>query len=258
MEIHQITDRISAIISPSGGSNVGVIQTSAGYVVVDTKTKPDQIQKFLDGVKVSPADVCLVFVTHSHTDHSGGISLFKCPVLTHKITYQRILKREKSKNTQNLPTDYFEGTQKREIGGVEFEFIHTGGHTPGSSIVWIPAAKVLFSGDLLFGGRYPILAVARIPDLLKALRWLPTLNPGVIVPGHGHLYGLDQLWGQLEYIESTWKRTEEHISLGHNIEEVLKDDGYPRYADLGTNLHDGNIKAIYKQIKKDLRTSAKD
>jgi cyclase len=162
------------------------------------------------------------------------------------------MKREKSKDIRNVPTDYFEGKHSLQIGEVQFEFIHTGGHTPGSSIVWIPEAKVLFAGDLLYGGRYPILAVARIPDLVEVLRWLPTLGAEVIVPGHGHLCGMDDLIGQLDYIETTWRRTEEHIAQGDSIEDTLTDADYPYYSDVGVNLHAGNIKAMYKQIQKGL------
>lgn len=250
MGIHKLSNNITAIISPSGGSNSGFIQTIDGCVVVDTKTLPEHIRKYLDAVKVSPSDVCLVFVTHSHTDHTGGISVFDCPVLAHKLTYQRVMKREKLKDMRNVPTEYFEDKHNLDVGGVHLQFIHTGGHTPGSSIVWIPEAKVLFAGDLLYGGRYPILAPAKIPVLVKALRWLPTLGAEVIVPGHGHLCGNDELVGQLAYIESTWKRTKDHITQGDSIEDTLSDQEYSHYSEVGTNLHDGNIKAMYKQIKK--------
>ena len=253
MDIVKITQGITVFISPSGGSNIGWIATPDGYVVVDTKTHPEQTKKCFDAASISPADVCLVFVTHSHTDHSGGISFFDCPVLTHKLTHQRIIKSEKTKDDPGVPTEYFEDTHDLDFGGVNLKFIHTGGHTPGSSIVWIPKAKVLFAGDLLYGGRYPILAVAHIPDLVEALRWLPTLGAECIVPGHGHICGNDEIDRQLAYIESTWRRTEEHISQGHNIEETLADSYYPNYSNVGTSLHDGNIKAMYKQIIKGSR-----
>jgi len=250
LEIHEISQGVTIFISPSGGSNVGWIKTDSGYVVVDTKTYPEHIQEIMDAGNVSPEDVCLVFVTHSHTDHSGGISYFSCPVLTHKLADQRVTKREKTKDNPGLPTEYFEDSHTLDIGGVQFEFTHTGGHTPGSSIVWMPEKKVLFTGDLLYGGRYPILAVAHIPDLVEALRWLPELGAEVIVPGHGYLCRNDEIDRQLEYIERTWRRTEEHFTQGDSIEDTLEDKDYPKYSELGANLHDGNIKAMYKQIKK--------
>lgn len=250
MEIHKLSHGITAFISPSGGPSSGLIQTADGYVVVDTTSFPAHIQECLDAVNISPSEVCLVFITHSHTDHTGGISLFDCPVLAHKLAYQRAIKREKSKNIPNVPTEFFEDNHILDIGGAKFEFLHTGGHTPGSSVVLLPEASVLFAGDLIYGGRYPILAPANIPDLVEALRWLPTLGAEVIVPGHGHLCGTEGLVRQLEFIETTWERTADHVAQGDSIEETLVDADYPHYSDVGTNLHDGNIKAMYKQIKR--------
>jgi cyclase len=220
LEIHKLTRGITAFISPRGGPSTGLIQTADGYVVVDTTSYPEHIQECLDAVNVSPSDVCRVFFTHSHTDHTGGISFFNCPVLTHKLTYQRVIKREKSKEVPNVPTDFFKDNLNRNIGGVLFEFIHPGAHTPGSAIVWLPKDKVLFAGDMIYGGRYPILAPADIPILVETLRWLPTLGAKVIVPGHGHLCGNDKLVRQLEYIETTWGRTAEHITRGDSLEKT--------------------------------------
>ena len=97
---------------------------------------------------------------------------------------------------------------------------------------------------------FPILSPAKIPELVKALRWLPAIGAEVIVPGHGHLCGNDEVVKQLAYIETTWRRTEDHITQGDGLEDTLADADYPRYSEVGANLHDGNIKAMYKQIKK--------
>jgi hypothetical protein len=70
------------------------------------------------------------------------------------------------------------------------------------------------------------------------------------VPGHGRLCGNDELVRQLEYIETTWERTVDHIAQGDSIEKTLADADYPQYSDVGTNLHAGNIKAMYKQIER--------
>jgi cyclase len=252
MDIQKIVPGVNAYISHRGGPNVGLIQTSDGIVMVDSASAIQYIRDILEAHGATPSDVCQIFITHSHTDHSNGINLFDCPIIVHKITHKRIMKRGTLPPSTQAAMVIFEDRQDFEIGDVQIGFFHAGGHTPGSSVVWLPETKVLFSGDLLYGGRYPILAVAQVLDLMKAMRWLLTFEAYIIMPGHGYLCGNDEINKQLVYIEATWERTADHLSQGHSIEETLADPDYPRYSELGANLHDGNIKKIYKQCKKEL------
>jgi cyclase len=251
MEIKEVSPGVIAFIRPEGGANVGLIQTTEGTVVIDTTSREVDIRNFLTAVGVSPSDVCLVCITHSHNDHTKGIPIFDCPILTHKLAHQRMAKRKSTKSKRQLPTEVFEAQRNIELGGMRLEFIHTGGHTPGSSVVWLPKANVLFAGDLIFEGRYPFLATANVPDLMKALQWLLTLDAQVIVPGHGLLCGEEAVAGQLDYIQSSWDRTADHIAQGHSLHKVLKDPEYPIYSGLGAEkLHEWNIKVMYRQVKK--------
>ena len=251
MEMHQVSPGVVVFVHPEGRSNCGMIHTAEGVVLVDTTARPVDIQAYLGLAGVSAADICLILLTHSHSDHTSGIPLFDCPVLAHKLTRQRIAKRGTGRAKHQMPTEVFEGRRNLEIGGMRLEVIHAGGHTPGSSVVWLPETSVLFAGDLIFEGRYPFLATANVPRLMEALRWIPSLGAQVIVPGHGILCGNEEVLGQLAYIERTWARTAEHITLGHSVEEAVGDPEYPRCAELGfERLHGWNIEVIYRQLKK--------
>jgi cyclase len=251
MEINEVSPGVIAFIRPEGGASVGLIHTTAGEVLVDTTSREADMHKFLKAVAVSPADVCLVCITHSHNDHTKGIPVFDCSILSHRLTRQRIAKRKSSRTKNLIPTDVFDAQRVMDIGGVHLEFIHAGGHTPGSSVVWLPEVEVLFAGDLIFEGRYPFLATADVPDLMKALRWLFTLGAQTIVPGHGLLCGEDEVTRQLDYIQTSWDLTAAHITQGHSVKKIVKDPNYPVYSDLGyEQLHRRNIEVIYRQLKK--------
>jgi cyclase len=153
-----------------------------------------------------------------------------------------------------MPTDCFTDRRDLEVGGVKIEMIHLGGHTPCSSVVWLPNKKVLFAGDLIFQGRYPFLATANIEKLMEVLTLLPGFGAQVIIPGHGLLCGNEEVYKQLDYIKMTWERTEEHIKKGHDLEETLADPNYPCYSDRGyKKLHPWNIKVTYQQLKRKAR-----
>jgi cyclase len=251
MEMHEVSPGVVAFVHPEGRSNCGIVHTADGVVLVDTTARPVDIRACLTAAGVTPAQVCLILLTHSHSDHTSGVPLFECPVLAHRLTRQRIARRGTDRAEKQMPTQVYEARRDLEIGGVELQVHHTGGHTPGSSVVWLPDAKVLFAGDLVFEGRYPFLTTANIPDLMEALRWIQGFGAEVIVPGHGLLCGNEAVACQLEYIESTWQRTAEHIALGHGVEEAVADPAYPRCGELGfEQLHLRNIVVVYRQLKK--------
>lgn len=251
MEKHELAAGVIAFVHPGGRSSCGMIRTTEGVVLVDTTARPVDIQACLNLAEVTPENICLVLITHSHSDHTSGIPLFKCPVLAHKLTCQRIRKRGTERAMAQMPTDSFENRRELVIGGVRIEMIHLGGHTPGSSVVWLPDERILFAGDLIFQGRYPFLATANVEMLMDALRWLPSLGARVIVPGHGDLCDNGEALKQLTYIETTWERTAMHIEEGHNLDETLNDPNYPCYSELGyEKLHPWNIRVIYQQLIK--------
>jgi cyclase len=251
MEIHRLSPHVTAFIQPEGGSSAGLIHTSDGYVVIDTTSREADIRNFLAAVDVIPADVCLVLITHSHSDHTSGIPLFDCPILSHKLTRQRIMKRGTERAQKQIPTEVFEDRADLQVGGVRLEFIHVGGHTPGSSVVWLPESKILFVGDLIFSDIYPFLDVANVPALMEALGWLQTFDALVVVPGHGPICGMEEVTRQLDYLQTSWVRTREHLARGHSLEEAMADPSYPVYSERGyESLHTWNIKAMYRQLKK--------
>lgn len=230
-----------------------MIHTTEGAILIDTTARPVDLQTCLDLAELTSDDICLVLITHSHSDHTSGISFFDCPILAHRLAGQRIKKRGTERARMRMPTDSFENQRELKVGSVKVEMIHLGGHTPCSSVVWLPDEKILFAGDLIFQGRYPFLATANVEQLMEALRWLPSLGARVIVPGHGVLCDNAEVLKQLNYIETTWTRTAEHIEKGHGLEEMLTDPNYPRYSELGyEKLHPWNIKVIYRQLKKGL------
>jgi cyclase len=228
-----------------------MLHTSNGVVLIDTTARPIDIQTCLMLEKVSPDDICLILLTHSHSDHTSGVPLFKCPILAHKLTLQRISKRGTERAKAQMPTGSFEKRRSLEIGGVKIEMIHLGGHTPDSTVMWLPDNQILFAGDLIFQGRYPFLATADVEKLMKVLQWIPSLSARIIVPGHGVLCDNEEVLKQLNYLEATWERTEMHMMQGHTLEEMLIDSNYPCYSSLGyEKLHPWNIKVTYQQLRK--------
>jgi glyoxylase-like metal-dependent hydrolase (beta-lactamase superfamily II) len=86
-----------------------------------------------------------------------------------------------------LPSRTFAQREVLNLGGREIQLLHfQGGHTPGDSVVWLPQAGVLFSGDLVYVDRLlGVLPFSNATNWLASFAEMEKLQPKVIVPGHG-------------------------------------------------------------------------
>lgn len=84
----------------------------------------------------------------------------------------------------SLPTLTFRDALTLFYGGREFRFYRLPGHTDGDVAVFLPAEKILLTGDLLV---YPVpfCADSHPSDWIASLEALSRLNAKIIVPGHG-------------------------------------------------------------------------
>ena len=80
-----------------------------------------------------------------------------------------------------------------------------GGHSESDMIMWLPAEKILFAGDLVFIGFHPWFGEADIPGWLSYLQYMKRLGPAVVVPGHGEVgksADIDEMSGYLTSVET--------------------------------------------------------
>ncbi len=96
----------------------------------------------------------------------------------------------------------FSGTIWREVGGRRFQLIEVGpAHTTGDLMVYVPDAKTLFAGDILFIGSTPVMWAGPVENWLKALDLILELDVDTIVPGHGPITGKDGVLAVKTYWE---------------------------------------------------------
>jgi glyoxylase-like metal-dependent hydrolase (beta-lactamase superfamily II) len=271
MDIVRPSPGVIVFERPDQGANASLIQTAKGMVVIDTTSCPADMQALLDAVDVSPADVCLVINTHSHSDHTWGNQLFDCPILAHEVCREtmaanmggpwnleriraEIAERRASEDPADrqwakemqkkiegleirLPTQCFQDRRDLVVGGVEIQVVHLDAHTPGSIVVWTPQTRTLWAGDLIFEGRYPFIGDADIPEWISLLTRLPNgcrlsaFGAETVVPGHGRLCTEATMTALGDYLHGTWSRTIDHLAQGHSADEAASDPGYPRYAE---------------------------
>jgi cyclase len=85
----------------------------------------------------------------------------------------------------NRPKIVFTGDVTLRVGRHVFELIHTPGHTPGQVAVYVPAERVVFTGDTIFSECQTWLHTSNVDQWLVALERIRQLDVDHIVPGHG-------------------------------------------------------------------------
>ena len=162
---HQLKPNVYWI--EGGGGNSGVIIGDKGVIVVDAKTTAAGGKELLDAIaKITPKPVTTVILTHSDGDHVNGLAAFPDGI--------KIIAHENNKKEQeaalaaggrgappagHLPTQVVtKNKETLKIDGVKFELLHWApAHTSGDLVVYLPAEKIVFTGDII---------AAQLPDPL--------------------------------------------------------------------------------------------
>ena len=141
-----------------------------------------------------------IYLTHCHADHAYGVNDLRArtgaKVLIHRADYDYL-----SDDTVNLSTYIgldemhiddvmrVDEHDKIHVGKVEFDVIHTPGHTKGGSSLYCEEEKMVFTGDAMFRGTWgrtdlPTGSLEEIMDsIMNKLLKLP--DDTIIYPGHG-------------------------------------------------------------------------
>ncbi|MCA3236654.1 MAG: MBL fold metallo-hydrolase [Curvibacter sp.] len=202
---------VSALGSPANQnfiSNAGFVVTPAGVVVIDALGSPALAQRLAGEIRrITPQPITHVIVTHYHADHIYGLQAFKAMgarIIAHRAALAYLnsdtarLRLQASRaelapwvddNTRLVEADqWLDGDQTLAVGGVDFQIRFVGpSHTPEDLVVYVPAQKVLFAGDLVFRSRIPYVGQADSRQWIAALDKLLAFDATVVVPGHGPL-----------------------------------------------------------------------
>ena len=194
-------------------ANIGLVITSAGAVLVDSGAAFRTGQKIAEAVKRVTSQPIRWVINTGGQDHRWlGNGYFKsqgAEIIAHanaqsdmkargleQLRANAPVLKEKQDGTEPVyPTRWLEGAENSlEIGGVRVQFVHrNGGHTPGDMMVYLPAAGVVFTGDVVYVDRILGLhPVSKTKNWVASFQALEALKPRIVVPGHGSISDLAQ------------------------------------------------------------------
>jgi glyoxylase-like metal-dependent hydrolase (beta-lactamase superfamily II) len=160
--IDKIKDNVFQFCFREFGSCVYLVLLKDKKVIIDTSSSDNENELIQDlsELKLKPADINAVLLTHNHWDHTGNLKLF-----TEAEVY----------DAKNI--DVFQSK--------EFKVIKTPGHTKDS--LCFLYQDILFSGDTIFhdGGRGRTdLSGGSEQEILKSIEKLKKIKYKILCPGH--------------------------------------------------------------------------
>ncbi|GAA3845146.1 MBL fold metallo-hydrolase [Saccharothrix violaceirubra] len=204
----EIAPGVHAWVQPDGTwwlNNAGAVHAGDEVVLVDTCATRARTLAFLDAVDAATGGAPIGFAanTHLHGDHVHGNALLPdtTTIVAHELTRRGILADTILKNTPpawsptpdwdidelRAPTLTFRDEVTVHAGDTPIVLRHPGfpAHTVGDVVAWLPDQRVLFTGDLVFHGVTPLIAMGSVTGAAKSVDWLRTFDPETVVPGHG-------------------------------------------------------------------------
>jgi glyoxylase-like metal-dependent hydrolase (beta-lactamase superfamily II) len=123
--------------------------------------------------------------------------------------------------TLRLPDRTFTGQRTETIGGRTAEVVdHGAAHTASDSVVIVPDARVVYTGDLLFAHVTPVMWHGPLGGWLAALEAILALEADVFVPGHGPVSGRAELQALHDYWTWLGDAVKTHKAAGRDPLEI--------------------------------------
>lgn len=233
--IERIADGVwLGVPAPLEGSMAAIVDGGA-MLVVDATSYNVFAERFVAEVAAAEGlpGPNLLFITHRHFDHFGGADAVAAPAIGHRLTREALARYTQEWLDRNLadwtaagavmpelvrdprvvlPSIVFDDTLLVHVGAIEVELVHTGGHCADQTMVHIPSRRLLLASDNVFNGKQAFTGHGDIVTWIEALRWARSLDPQLVVPGHGANGGaelLDAQIAELEELYARWLRGEE-------------------------------------------------
>ncbi len=206
--LHEVGKGVWAAVSSPGshaGGNTGFVVGSDGVAVIDTFETPEAAEALLAAIrKITPLPVRFAIDTHYHLDHVGGNVVFaKTGAVV--LAQENVRAWERTENLKFfgdainpeqremveslvLPTVTYRDGVVLWLGDRRVVVRAMPGHTGSDSVVVVPDADVVFTGDLFWNHDLPNLVDADTAQQIATDNTLEENYPrATFVPGHGEV-----------------------------------------------------------------------
>ncbi|MCG6968734.1 MAG: MBL fold metallo-hydrolase [Gammaproteobacteria bacterium] len=281
LQLEKVVENVYAIVGPLGnrtpanlGNNAtfGFLVTPEGVVLIDSGGTYKGAQRIHQAIKsVTDKPVKFVINTGGQDHRWLGNDYFKrqgAKVIASKQAVVDQKSRLKDiyfvlsntagdKAIEGTVESYadiqFDDRYELSVGGVKLQVVHPGAaHSPGDAYVWLPAQKVVFSGDIIYTQRLlSVMAFSSSKSWVHAFEAVAALQPEHVVPGHGKPTTLQTArQSTYEYLTTLRNKVAEFMDQGGVIQDVSKiDQSQFSYLENYDSLKGRNVQQIYQEME---------
>ena len=149
-----------------------------------------------------------------------------------------------------LPTRTFEGRLNVEVGGRVIELIEVGpAHTAGDIIAYVPDARTVFTGDILFINGTPIVWAGPLSNWILACELMLGMDIDTVVPGHGPVTDKAGIVGVRDYLLYVQTEATARFHAGMDAFDAARDislNGFSGWGESGRI--SVNVDTVYRNL----------
>jgi cyclase len=279
LETKQLDSGVYALLaSRPPVDNSGFVVGERGVLVIDAHINGAMAREIQAAVRrVTQKPILYLVNTNYHGDHTFGNYAFPADTLivAQRRTAERMHDFEQEKafllqTVNNDPTVYadaelrlpdivFGDYLRLDLGGRVVELYHFGpGNTPGDTVVYVPEARVAWTGNLVVGeGSIPFLIEGGAQAYLGTIaQFAQALEVETIVPGHGTMTSGRIFDRYLGYLSNLIRSVREATRAGRSLDQTLQTPLAAAYAPppdspLGgfvRGVHGWNLRRTYQEL----------
>jgi len=228
------------MVKGGSGANTGFFIGDKEVVVIDSKMTADSTRQLIDEIKkLTDKPVTTIILTHSDGDHVNGLNGFPAglKIYGHPQTKKDMEAAAKSPNAQHL-LDYLpnrecapcapsrEAAMVLKTGSTDIVLYYFGpAHTSGDLVVYFPAQKTAFIGDLAFLGRDPLIHRQKggtSAGYVNTLKSMAALKADAYLSGHNDPLSSQDLLNLAASMEEKQGKVKAMIAEGKSLDEIKK------------------------------------
>jgi glyoxylase-like metal-dependent hydrolase (beta-lactamase superfamily II) len=258
--LHEIGDGCFAYLQPDGGwgwSNAGLVVGDGRSLLVDTLFDLDITARMLDSMspQTTAAPVDTVVNTHANGDHCYGNGEVTRRFDDVEIVASTACAEEMGEVAPSMlaalndapgevgelfrsffgefnfagievepPTRTFDGRIGLDVAGRAVELIEVGpAHTRGDTLVHVPDASTVYTGDILFIGGTPIVWAGPLSNWVAACDLMLAMDVETVVPGHGPITDKSGIVAVRDYLALVDTEASGRFGAGIDAFEAARD-----------------------------------